>query len=254
MKIGLRAGHSDNCTGAIGIVDEHQQMKLYYAAVKAVLEKYGHIVIDCNSNGSTANAELSEGATKANNNNVDLFVSLHMNASDGQGHGIEAWVSSTSSKAYNYATNLCTNFSNLGFANRGVKTSTGLYEMNNVKAPNIIFEICFCDSQIDIDIFNKYSWDQLAYSFCNAIDNNIPIGISNTPKDEKGYVVTNYLEHSSSGYDGVDINYILSYFTGVKPYVRGNDKGVWIETEYMPIDKCNELKSSLGGWFYSIEK
>lgn len=26
MKIGLRAGHSDNCTGAIGIVDEHEEM------------------------------------------------------------------------------------------------------------------------------------------------------------------------------------------------------------------------------------
>ena len=32
MKIGLRAGHSDNCTGAVGIVDEHAQMKLYYSA------------------------------------------------------------------------------------------------------------------------------------------------------------------------------------------------------------------------------
>ena len=174
MKIGLRAGHSDNCTGAIGIVDEHEQMKLYYVAVKNILEKYGHVVIDCNSNGSTPDVELSEGVSKANNNNVNLFVSLHMNSSNGQGHGTEALVSSINSGAYSYANNLCTNFSYLGFTNRGVKTSTSLYEMNHVIAPNIIFEICFCDSETDIAIYNKYSWDQLAYRFCNAIDSNIP--------------------------------------------------------------------------------
>ena len=113
MKIGLRAGHSDNCTGTIGIVDEHEQMKLYYAKIESVLVKYGHTVIDCNSNGSTESEELSEGATKSNNNNVELFVSLHMNSYNGSAHGTEALVSSTSSGAYSYAKNLCTNFNEL---------------------------------------------------------------------------------------------------------------------------------------------
>ena len=174
MKIGLRAGHSGNCKGAIGIVDEHEQMKLYYKKVKSVLEKYGHMVIDCNSNGSTESQELSEGATKANNNNVELFVSLHMNSYNGSAHGTESLVSSSRSRAYSYAKNLCINFSALGFTNRGVKYKS-FYEMKYVKAPNIIFEICFCDSETDIAIYNKYSFEQLAYRFCNAIDSNIPI-------------------------------------------------------------------------------
>jgi len=256
MKIGLRAGHSDNCEGAVGIVNEHEQMKLYYAAVKEILEKSGHTVIDCNSNGINANAELSEGANIANSNNVDLFVSLHMNASDGQGHGVEAWVSSTSSGAYNYAANLCTNFSTLGFANRGVKTSICLYEMNHVAASNIIFELCFCDNETDISLYNQFSWDQLAHLFCNAIDSNISKDVVNSTLEQpsKGYIVTAYLPHSSDTYDGVDINYILEYFTDIKCYVRGNDKGVWIETQHLDISKCNELKSTLGSWFYNIEK
>lgn len=254
MKIGLRAGHSDNCTGAIGIVDEHEQMKKYYAAVKSVFESYGHTVIDCNSNANTPGGELSEGANKANSNNVDLFISLHMNASNGQGHGTEALVSSTSSGAYGYANNLCSNFSALGFTNRGVKTSSGLYEMRHVAAPNIIFEICFCDSQTDIDIYNKYSWDQLAYAFCNAIDSNIikDDAGSNTTGG-KGYVVTNYLKQAYTDYDGVNINNVLSYFKGIECYVRGNDKGIWIETEWLDMSKCEELKQTLGSWFYSIE-
>ena len=70
----------------------------------------------------------------------------------------------------------------------------------------------------------------------------------------KGYVVTNYLPNAYKGYEGVNISYVLSWFKNVTCYVRGNKKGVWIETEYLPIEKCNELKNTLGSWFYSIEK
>ena len=251
MKIGLRGGHSVNCIGAVGIVNEYDQMQEFFKHISKVLTSYGHKVIDCNSNGSTANAELSEGAAKANNANVDLFISLHMNAFNGSGNGIEALVSSVISKALPYATKLCENFGLLGFKNRGVKFEK-LYEMNHVNAPNIIFEICFCDSQTDIAIYNKYSWEQLAYRFCNAIDPKIPIDPPST-EDQKGYVVTNYLPPLSATYDGIDINNVLEYFEGVKCYVRGNNKGVWIETQYLNMDKCNELKRTLGSYFYSIE-
>lgn len=145
MKIGLRAGHSDNCEGAVGIVNEHGQMKLYYEAVKTVLEANGHTVIDCNSNASSENGELSEGATTANSNNVDFFASLHMNCYDTTAHGTEVLVSSESSGAYSIAQRLLQNFAELGFTNRGVKCEQ-LYEMNHISAPNIISEICFCDS------------------------------------------------------------------------------------------------------------
>ncbi|WP_297422073.1 N-acetylmuramoyl-L-alanine amidase [Clostridium sp.] len=262
MKIGLRAGHSDNCEGAVGIVNEHDQMKKYYQAVKTVFESYGHTVIDCNSNASSENGELSEGANIANSNGVDFFASLHMNCFNGQGHGTEVLVSSQASGAYPVAQKLVSNFAELGFANRGVKFVRD-FEMNHISAPNIISEICFCDSQTDIDIYNQYSWDKLAHVFCNAIDSNIPKDVEvtgsnvekvSTKSANKGYVVTTYLPHSSSTYDGVDINYVLDYFNGIKCYVRGNAKGVWFETEYLDIETCNSLKATLGSWFYSIEK
>lgn len=249
MKIGLRGGHSANCIGAVGIVNEYEQMQEFFKHISKVLTSYGHTVVDCNSKGITANAELSEGAVKANNANVDLFVSLHMNAFDGTGNGTEALVSSATSKALPYATKLCENFSQLGFGNRGVKFQK-LYEMNNIEAPNIIFEICFCDSQKDIVIYNQYSWEGLAYRFCNAIDFNIP---TKPPEKPKGYVVTNYLPPLSATYDGVNINNVLEYFNGITCYVRGNNKGVWIETQYLTLDKCNELKNILGYWFHDIK-
>lgn len=249
MKIGLRGGHSVNCIGAVGIVNEYEQMQEFFKQISKILVSYGHTIIDCNSNGNTVNAELSEGTTKANNANVDLFISLHMNAFDGYGNGTEALVSCETSEAIPYARKLCENFSQLGFKNRGVKFQR-FYEMNHIKAPNIIFELCFCDSQIDIEMYNKYSWNHLAHRFCNAIDSIIPT----EPQEEmKGYVVTNYLLPDSATYDGININNILKYFNGVTCYVRRNSIGVWIETQYLDINKCDELKSKLGSWFYSIE-
>ncbi|OOM82188.1 N-acetylmuramoyl-L-alanine amidase [Clostridium puniceum] len=173
-----------------------------------------------------------------------------MNAFDGSGNGVEALVSSANSGAVSYATNLCNNFSALGFKNRGVKYEK-LYEMNHVSAPNIIFEMCFCDSTVDMAIYFNCSWKALAYRFCNAIDINIPI---QAPTDSRGYIVTTYLPPDSATYDGVNINRALEHFKGVMCYVRGNGKGVWIETQYLPLNKCNELKSSLGSWFYEIKK
>lgn len=76
-------------------------------------------------------------------------------------------------------------------------------------------------------------------------------------KDTKGYVITQYLPNGSNGdnsFNGVDANYVLQYFKDIKCYFRGNEKGVWIETQQLPLSKCNELKSILGSWFYAIEK
>ena len=55
----------------------------------------------------------------------------------------------------------------------------------------------------DIDIYNKYSWEQLAHKLCDVIDNNIP----SEPEEKKAYIVTKYLPCAYEGYDGVDYTY-----------------------------------------------
>ena len=248
MKIGLRGGHSKKAQGAVGIVNEYEHMQKFYTHVSKLLTEYGHTVVDCNSNGKTSSEELKEGVTKANNANVDLFISLHMNAYDGSANGTECIVYSESSKSYSYAKRICENFASLGFKNRGVKINS-LYEMKNIKAPNIIFEICFCDSKTDIDVYNKYSWEQLAHKLCNAIDSNIP----NEQEEKKAYIVTKYLPGAYEGYDGVDIRVILDkYFEGIKCYVRGDENGVWIETEYLTKNRYDNIIHSLMGKYCII--
>ncbi|MDZ4991883.1 N-acetylmuramoyl-L-alanine amidase [Clostridium perfringens] len=175
MKIGLRAGHSKNCRGANGLRDEWESMNIFYGEVARVLEEYGHTVVNCNSSASSVNAELTEGANKANNAGVDLFISLHMNSFNGSAHGTEALTWGESSRANVYAKRMCANFASLGFYNRGLKYQPNFYEMRHVNAPNVIFETCFCDSQKDIDIWSPLPWDTLARAVANAIDPNIPL-------------------------------------------------------------------------------
>lgn len=174
MKLSLRGGHSANCQGAVGLRNEYTCMQELYKYTEQVLKKYGHTVINCNSNGSNSNAELSEGARKSNNANVDLFISLHMNALNGNAYGTEAWVHSKGCRAEAVAKRLVNNFATLGFYNRGVKYNAKYYEMRNVSAPNIIFETCFCDSQKDVAIMDSTTYEKMAYLIANAIDSNIP--------------------------------------------------------------------------------
>ena len=70
-----------------------------------------------------------------------------------------------------------------------------------------------------------------------------------------GYVVTTYLPNGYRGdgsFVGVDLEYVLSYFKGVRCYAKGDSKGIWIETQVLPIEKCKELQKTLGSWFYAI--
>ena len=66
MKIGLRGGHSPNCKGAMGYLDEQAEVRKIYYELASMLQAQGHTVIDCNSNASTVDGELLEGTNKAN--------------------------------------------------------------------------------------------------------------------------------------------------------------------------------------------
>lgn len=176
MKIGLRGGHSPNCKGAMGILDEQLTMLILYKKVESILKQKGHTVINCCSDKNTISSDLSYGTTLANENYCDLFVSLHMNASSGHnGRGTEAWVYRSGDYPVNQlGLRLCNNFSKLGFINRGIKVNPSFHDLAKTTMPSLIFETCFCDNKSDVDLFNKYSLDTIALYIANAID---PVGI-----------------------------------------------------------------------------
>lgn len=87
--------------------------------------------------------------------------------------------------------------------------------------------------------------------------NKFPLEDFKNLKEQKetGYVVTNYLPNGYRGngsFIGADLEYVLSYFKGIRCYAKGDNKGVWLETQVLPYSKCLELKETLGTWFYDI--
>lgn len=76
--------------------------------------------------------------------------------------------------------------------------------------------------------------------------------------NKKYYIVTDYIKpgYRESGDEsyGVDIEYVQSYFPGIRIYAKSNSKGIWFATQYLPKEKCEELKESLGRWLYEIKE
>ncbi|MBN1039008.1 N-acetylmuramoyl-L-alanine amidase [Clostridium botulinum] len=87
---------------------------------------------------------------------------------------------------------------------------------------------------------------------------NFPLDNFKNLKESKtiGYVVTNYFKngyHENEEFEGIDLEYVLSYFKGIRCYMRHDSKGQWIETQTLPYSKCLKLKETLGSWFYKIK-
>lgn len=172
MKIGLRGGHSPNCKGAICLRDEQACMKVLADEVERILVKKGHTVVRCETTLKDEREDVRQGAIKGYG--CDIFISLHMNASDGNGQGTEAWVARGARNSIKeIASRLCKNFATLGLANRGVKEKN-YWEMTDTNCPNIIFETMFCDNPHDInEVWSPTPYEKMALLIANAIDPTI---------------------------------------------------------------------------------
>jgi N-acetylmuramoyl-L-alanine amidase len=170
MKIGLRGGHSPNCKGAMGIIDEQAEVRKIYNEMVPMLQAAGHTVINCNSDASTMNAELSEGTNKANSNNCDIYVTIHMNASGGAGNGTEVWMYNGNNSSMNsIASRICQHFASKGFQNRGVKYNTGYHDLNASSMPAMIVEALFCDNTKDAGLYRSVGVNGIAKLIAEGI-------------------------------------------------------------------------------------
>jgi N-acetylmuramoyl-L-alanine amidase len=154
MKFGLDIGH--NCppdSGAEGIKSENKLTMEVGNKVIAKLENLGHTVIACKPNSArTVNQSLGSRCEKANSNRVDIFVSIHFNAFNGQANGTEVFAISDAGKKV--AQKVLDEIVKLGFFNRGVKSGSHLYVLRRTNMPGILIECCFIDSAKDIQLYD----------------------------------------------------------------------------------------------------
>ena len=153
MKIGIDLGHG--CAydgGAVGLIKEEEIINTVGNKVISKLRTLGHNVIECRpSTASSTNDSLNKRCAAANNNNVELFVSIHANAGGGTGTEIYTY----NAKQHSYAVNVLNNICALGFRNRGIKSGNSLAVINGTKAEAMLIEICFVDTQADVDRYRN---------------------------------------------------------------------------------------------------
>lgn len=155
MTIGINCGHTASGAGygAVGIIKESEHTRLVGQALMSLLQSAGVTVIDCTiDKANTRNEYLTAAVALANRQDLDWFISIHFNASASHtGHGTEVFT--YKGRQYQDALDVCANLSDLGFTNRGVKAGTGLYVIRKTKAKSMLIEVCFCDSQKDINTY-----------------------------------------------------------------------------------------------------
>ncbi|MFW9258446.1 N-acetylmuramoyl-L-alanine amidase [Nostoc sp. CALU 546] len=154
MKFGIDIGH--NCpphdTGATGIKQEDALTKAVGTLLIQKLKAAGHTVVDCTpTSASSVNDSLRKRVNKANNNNVNVFVSIHFNKFNTKVNGAEIFATSNTSKGI--AQSVLKEILKLGFNDRKVKNA-GFFVLKNTQMPAILIECCFCDAKVDMDRFD----------------------------------------------------------------------------------------------------
>lgn len=246
MKIGIDLGHGvGQDRGASGFIDEETIINEVGEKVITKLQNSGHEVIRLRPTSAiSVNDSLQQRYNKANINNVDLCVSIHANAGGGKGTEVFTY----KGKQLKQATEILNNMECLGFTNRGVKSGNGLAMIRGPQMTSMLIEVCFVDTSTDVDLYKSVGAENIANAIVKGLTGE------EVKEEQKYYIVTNYLPPAYEGYTGVDINYVLSYFKDIKTYVKGDAKGVWIETQYLTPAECERLKSVLGSWYYDTRK
>lgn len=155
MVFNVHGGHNRIIPGASGCFSEVEEDRKLKDLVITKLKSFGHTVYDCTDDVGTSQSDnLANIVSKCNAHKVDIDLSIHFNASDGNGHGVEAYTYDNLGSAYKTATAIVNSIAELGFKNRGVKVNKNYYVVRNTIAPAILLECCFCDNAQDAAMYN----------------------------------------------------------------------------------------------------
>lgn len=234
----VHGGHNKIVPGASSYLNEVTEDRKVVAGVIKLLKAQGHTVYNCTDDvGKTQGANLANIVAKCNKHKAALDISIHFNAAkkdsgDGKTKGVEVFVYSSSSKAKAAAKRVCKKLATLGFTNRGVKVSTGLYILKNTKSPTMLVEVCFVDDKDDANLYNKVGVDAI----CKAIVEGI---LNKTIATKESAAVTKSTSNAVPTYaigktytaqielnvrKGAGTNYTKVRYSRLAAKVKANDK------------------------------
>lgn len=221
MKICVRGGHTELCTGASALINELAEDRKVKDSVCKYLKQLGYTVLDVTppvNYTSSSSVDLVYGVNKANNFGADLFVSIHFNKcynSYNGALGTETCVYSENE----YGKRIVNALSGLGFKNRGQKVRTGLYELSHTNMTSVIVETCFVEATEDVALYKKLGPDVIGKTIAEAIANQ-KIGPTVENKEEvnrsmyvfsKNWYLYKYPDVANSGYKDDPYTHYVKY-------------------------------------------
>ena len=169
MRIGVNCGHTvtgQPGSGASGYLVESDETRAVGYALMDLLRQQGHTVIDCTDDYANSTGEnLRNICALANAQPLDLFVSIHFNA--GQGQGVECWTYGSGDAGC--ADKIKRNIAMLGFRDRGIKDGSHLYVIKYTTARAVLVEVCFVDTKSDAEQYKKVGASNIAAAICEGI-------------------------------------------------------------------------------------
>lgn len=257
MKIAVRGGHTELCTGARALLDELTEDRKIKDSVIKYLKQLGQDVLDCTPPVNYTNnmtTDMEYGVNKANNWGADLFVSIHFNKAYNSYNGAigsEVCVYST----YDIAQRVVDGISSLGFKNRGQKVRTGLYELRHTNMKSMIVETCFVEATEDVDLYNKLGPDAIGKAIAEAISNK-KIEVKPTwKKNDTGwwydlgngqYPTNKWMLINGEWYYFDDKGYAYE-----NKWLKYKDKWYWFNADCKMVKDCI---LSINGKYYAFNK
>ncbi len=192
MKIAIDLGHGvGQDRGAEGFVTEESIIDSVGTLVVKFLTGRGHGVIMVRPQyANSVSDSLIKRVDLANANNVDLFVSIHANAGGGRGTEVFTY----RGQEVEQARNVLNNIAELGFINRGIKSSN-LYVINKTEARAMLIEICFVDTKTDMELYNSIGAEKVANAIVEGVTGqvaNVSVTPNSSPIDKKEHIQEQY--------------------------------------------------------------
>lgn len=202
MKIAVRGGHNFQAKGSSALIDETIENRKVYKALIKYLSIAGHNVIDVTPGDSDVNTDLYLGVQKAEDNNVELFISIHFDKAYDRYEGAlgtGTWIYGAGGKAEIYAKRIVDNVSKgTGLKNRGVKTNHKLYELRKTSMPAVLVEVCFCEATEDVRIYKEKGPDIIGQLIAEAINGDVIVGGDTRPENTEDSLKEKFLKSTNA--------------------------------------------------------
>lgn len=169
MRISVNGGHTPAAPGASRFIDEVTEDRKVKDALINEFKTRGHSASDSTADSYMgASEDLVTQCIRANASGAELGVSIHFNA--GGGTGVEVLYHPSDSIGKMYAEKVSASLAaTLGLPNRGAKSRSDLYWLNNTNMTAILVEVCFVDSQADSNAYKRVGHSAVASAIARAI-------------------------------------------------------------------------------------